>query len=180
MFDGTKAPPLVFFHTLPMSCPYLPDQVERRLVTDISGRRGRLSHDALARAGFRRTQHLCYRPACPSCHACLPIRVRIVDFEWSKSFKRNIRRNHDLVGDWADANATPEQYTLFKQYQYSRHSDGEMSLMDYVDFGDMVERSPIQTHILEYRRHGTKELIGVMLVDRQEDGLSAVYSFFTL
>ena len=178
MFDGTTAPPLIFFHTLPMSCPYLPDRVERRLVTDISSRRGRLSHDSLARAGFRRTQHLSYRPACPSCRACLPIRVRTADFDWSKSFRRNIRRNHDLVGDWTEATATPEQFTLFKQYQNSRHSDGEMSLMDYADFGDMVERSPIQTYMLEYRRNGANELTGVMLVDRQDDGLSAVYSFF--
>ena len=163
-----------------MTCPYLPDRVERRLVTDISSRRGRLSHDALARAGFRRTQNLSYRPACPSCRACLPIRVRTADFEWSKSFRRNIRRNHDLAGKWAEANATPEQYTLFKKYQRSRHSDGEMSLMDYVDFGDMVERSPIQTNMLEYRRHETNELTGAMLIDRQDDGLSAVYSFFML
>ena len=52
--------------------------------------------------------------------------------------------------------------------------------MDYVDFGDMVERSPIQTNMLEYRRNGTNELTGAMLVDRQDDGLSAVYSFFML
>jgi leucyl-tRNA---protein transferase len=179
MFDGTTTPPLVFFHTLPMPCPYLPDRIERRLVADISSRRGRGSHDALARAGFRRTQHLCYRPACPSCHACLPIRVRAADFEWSRSFRRSMNRNRDISGSWRDARATTEQFTLFKEYQSSRHAEGEMGLMDYVDFGDMIERSPIDSQLIEYRREPDDDLVGVMLVDVQDDGLSAVYSFFS-
>lgn len=179
MFDGTTTPPLVFFHTLPMPCPYLPDRIERRLVADISSRRGRSSHDALARAGFRRTQHLCYRPACPSCTSCLPIRIRATDFEWTRSFRRIMNRNRDVVGTWRDARATTEQFTLFKHYQSSRHADGEMGLMDYVDFGDMIERSPINSQLIEYRRNPDEKLIGVMLVDVQDDGLSAVYSFFS-
>jgi arginyl-tRNA--protein-N-Asp/Glu arginylyltransferase len=179
MFDGTTTPPLVFFHTLPMPCPYLPDRVERRLVADISSRRGRSSHDALARAGFRRTQHLCYRPACPSCKSCLPIRVRVRDFEWTRSFRRTVNRNRDLAGTWADARATPEQFALFKRYQAARHTEGEMGLMDYVDFGDMIEHSPIDSRLLEYRRTSDGSLMGVMLVDVQDDGLSAVYSFFS-
>ncbi|MBL6597566.1 MAG: arginyltransferase [Alphaproteobacteria bacterium] len=179
MFDGTTTPPLVFFHTLPMPCPYLPERIERRLVADISSRRGRSSHDALARAGFRRTQHLCYRPACPSCKACLPIRVRARDFEWTRSFRRTLNRNRDLTGSWQEARATPEQFALFKHYQTSRHAEGEMGLMDYVDFGDMIERSPIDSRLIEYQRDGDGALVGVMLVDVQDDGLSAVYSFFS-
>jgi leucyl-tRNA---protein transferase len=178
MFDGTTTPPLVFFHTLPMPCPYLPERIERRLVADISSRRGRSSHDALARAGFRRTQHLCYRPACPSCKACLPIRVRAAEFEWTKSFRRSMNRNRGVVAIWREAKATTEQFALFKRYQSSRHADGEMGLMDYVDFGDMIERSPIDSRLIEYRRGPDDDLIGVMLVDVQDDGLSAVYSFF--
>jgi arginyl-tRNA--protein-N-Asp/Glu arginylyltransferase len=179
MFDGTTTPPLVFFHTLPMPCPYLPDRLERRLVADISSRRGRNSHDALARAGFRRTQNLCYRPACPSCRACLPIRVRAEDFRWTRSFRRNKNRNSNVISAWGKAQASTEQYLLFKQYQSSRHTDGEMSLMDYIDFRDMVERSPIESKVLEYRDGTSDELLGAMLVDVQGDGLSAVYSFFS-
>ena len=179
MFDGTATPPLMFFHTLPMPCPYLPDRLERRLVADISSRRGRNSHDALARAGFRRTQHLCYRPACPSCRACLPIRVRAADFRWTRSFRRIKNRNSDVASAWRKAQVSTEQFLLFKQYQSSRHTDGEMSLMDYVDFGDMVERSPIESRVLEYRDATSDDLLGAMLVDVQDDGLSAVYSFFS-
>ena len=53
-----------------------------------------------------------------------------------------------------------------------------MGLMDFVDFGEMVERSPIETKLLEYRKASSGELVAVMLVDIQNKGFSAVYSFF--
>lgn len=178
MFDGSIAPPLVFAHTLPMPCPYLPDRVERRLVADISSRRGRASHDALARAGFRRAQTLCYRPACPSCSACVPIRTRARDFAWTRSHRRALARNRDLAADWRPARATAEQFALFKRYQASRHGGGEMGAMDFVDFAEMIERTPIESRVVEFRRPGGGALAGAMLADMQDDGLSAVYSFF--
>ena len=49
--------------------------------------------------------------------------------------------------------------------------------MDYVDYSAMVERSPIPTSLIEYR-DASDGLKGTMLVDFQEDGYSAVYSFF--
>ena len=180
MFDGTTAPPLIFVRTMPMSCPYIKGQVERRLVTDISTVRGRKSHDLLANAGFRRTQHISYKPACPNCNACKPIRVRVNDFKWTASFRRIKNRNKDLVHEWKDAKVTDEQFTLFQAYQDARHDGGDMGLMDFVDFGEMVERSPIETKLLEYRKESSGELLAVMLVDIQNNGFSAVYSFFAV
>ena len=69
-----------------------------------------------------------------------------------------------------------EQYGLFRSYQSTRHDDGEMSLMDFADYGDMIERSPIDVadRVPGYGR----QMTAVMLTDRQDDDLSAVYSFF--
>ena len=73
--------------------------------------------------------------------------------------------------------ATPEQYALFARYLSARHADGEMAGMTYADYVAMVEDSPLNTLIAEYRDRAGK-LIGACLVDRLHDGLSAVYSFF--
>ncbi|MBH68639.1 MAG: arginyltransferase [Rhodospirillaceae bacterium] len=178
MFDGTVNPPLAFVHTLPVPCPYLTGKTERRLATDISSLRGQNSHDILAEGGFRRSQHISYRPACPGCDACKAIRIRVEDFQWTKRFRRIRNRNRDLTKSWAKARVTEEQFRLFKYYQLSRHSGGEMALMDYVDFRGMIENSPIETHLIEYRNPVSESLIGAILVDRQRDGYSAVYSFF--
>ena len=177
MFGTSSAPPITFFHTLPMPCPYLSGRTERRLVADISTRRGRISHDTLARAGFRRTQHLCYRPACPSCTACVPIRIAVERFDWTRTFRRTLSRNADLSGARAEARSSREQFELFRLYQGGRHGDGEMALMDYADYADMIERSPIETAVVEYR-DPAGVLRAAVLVDHQDDGLSAVYSFF--
>jgi arginine-tRNA-protein transferase len=75
------------------------------------------------------------------------------------------------------AHATMEQFRLFTRYQRSRHTGGEMSTMGFRDYRTMVEDSPIDTRIIEFRdREG--ELVGVMLADRQLDALSAVYSMY--
>ena len=177
MHDATIAPPLTFFHTLSMPCPYLDGRKERRLVCDLSTRRGRHAHDTLARSGFRRTQHLAYRPACIGCQACVPVRIRVDDFSWSKGHRRTLKTNADLVGEVVPNEATREQFDLFRQYQNGRHGDGEMALMDFADYASMVERSPIDTQVVEYRDEDGL-LWGAILVDVQDDGLSAVYSFF--
>jgi arginine-tRNA-protein transferase len=160
-----------------MPCPYLPGKTERRLIADISSRRGQHAHDSLAKAGFRRTQHLTYRPACPGCNACHPVRVRTGDFHWSRTFRKLLKRNADLTARPVQAIATREQYALFHAYQQGRHGDGEMAMMDFADYAEMIERSPIETYLIEYR-DAAGRLMAIMLVDEQADGLSAVYSYF--
>lgn len=177
MLDATFAPPMSFFHTLPVPCPYIDGLMERRLIADLDSRRGRLNHDALARAGFRRTQTLIYRPACPTCNACKPVRTQIARFKPNRAFARCIAANLDLVPAWRPTQATEEQYELFNRYQSGRHTGGEMGLMDFADYADMVERTPIDSALIEYR-DADQRLMAVILVDRQDDGFSAVYSFF--
>ena len=45
-------------------------------------------------------------------------------------------------------------------------------------FSTMITNSPIDTRLLEFRHRDSNDLVGCMLIDRQRDGLSAVYSFF--
>ena len=71
---------LDFFVTHPNPCPYLPDRLEQRVVTNMTNPLAAASHDILARAGFRRVQQFAYRPACPHCAACVPIRVNVDRF----------------------------------------------------------------------------------------------------
>jgi len=55
----------------------------------------------------------------------------------------------------------------------------DMGLFDYVA---MVEETPVETHIVEYRladkNGGTGPLVACALTDVLRDGLSMVYSFF--
>tara|TARA_Y100001936_G_scaffold242394_1_gene279593 strand:+ start:4354 stop:5034 length:681 start_codon:yes stop_codon:yes gene_type:complete len=163
--------------TRALPCPYIPGRVERKVVTDLSTPNAMALYDNLSRAGFRRSHSLAYRPACPGCTACVPVRIRVGDFELSRSFRRLMKRNSDLTTRDLSAHATMEQYRLFTRYQRSRHSGGEMASMSFRDFRAMIEDSPIDTRIIEFRDQ-EGYLVGVMLADRQVDALSAVYSLF--
>ncbi len=177
--DAAWVKPLPLVRTEPMACPYLPGRLEQRLVTLLPpGEPGTpREFDTLTRAGFRRSQHYAYRPACPSCHACVPCRIPIAAFVPNASQRRCVRRNADLVTNLSPALATREHYALFRRYEAERHGDGDMARMRYPHYRAMIEASAVDTMLVEHRRHDGR-LMAVALVDRLGDGLSAVYSFF--
>ncbi len=169
--------PQFFFTTAPLPCPYLPDRLERKLVTELSGPGAETQHEALARSGFRRSHSIAYAPACPGCKACVPVRVVVKEFKRRRSLSRQCRENADLLATRVPARATTEQYELFARYQQSRHAGSDMALMGFYEYSAMIEDSPIDTFMVEFRdRAGV--LTAVCLTDRTSDGLSAVYSFF--
>lgn len=169
--------PQHFYRTAALPCPYLPDKTERKLVTELTGRHAPAFYNELSRAGFRRSHHLAYRPACAGCHACVPVRIRVAEFVETRSLKRIRNLNRDLVTRAIEADATLEQFRLFQRYQRSRHADSDMAAMTFGDYQAMTEDSPVATKMSELRApEGT--LLGVGLYDPLDDGLSAVYSFF--
>ncbi|TAN67266.1 MAG: arginyltransferase, partial [Magnetospirillum sp.] len=169
--------PHFFFTTAPLPCPYLPGRLERKIVTELSGADCDLLHESLSRAGFRRSHAIAYTPACPGCSACVPVRIAVKGFAPGRTMRRIAKANADLTAIVVPPKATAEQFRLFAHYQQSRHSGGDMALMGYHDYRSMIEDSPIDTIIVEFRRRdGT--LAAACLTDRMSDGLSAVYSFF--
>ncbi|HUJ97422.1 MAG TPA: hypothetical protein VLV85_04200, partial [Stellaceae bacterium] len=50
-------PPQHFYRTAALPCPYIPGQVERKLITELAGHEAMTFYNALSRAGFRRSHH---------------------------------------------------------------------------------------------------------------------------
>ena len=171
-----------FFVTSPSPCPYLPGRSERKVFTELKGPHADALNDALSRIGFRRSQTVAYRPSCADCAACVSVRVVAGEFRASQSQRRILKRNSDLVATPCRPWSTAEQFELLQKYLGLRHPGGGMAAMDEVDFADMVEHTPVDTQVLEYREPSTDgrpgRLVGVCLTDRQGDGLSMVYSFY--
>jgi len=171
-----------FYVTAPAPCPYLPGRQERKVFTELRGDEAGPLNDALSRVGFRRSQSVAYRPACENCNACISVRVVADEFEMSRNLKRVQNRNEDLNVVVTDAIATREQYRLLKAYLSNRHPLGGMADMDFQEYADMVEHSPVDTRLFEYRLPGVDgqpgQLIACCLSDILSDGLSMVYSFF--
>jgi arginine-tRNA-protein transferase len=171
-----------FFVTTPSPCPYLPGRQERKVFTELTGPHASELNDALGRIGFRRSQGVAYRPSCTGCTACVSVRVVNTEFVPNATQRKLLRRNSDLEVVACRAWATDEQYQLLRRYLGHRHPGGGMANMDEDDFADMVEHSPVDSLIVEYREppaNGRRgKLVGACLTDRQADGLSMIYSFF--
>ena len=169
--------PHFFYTTDPLPCPYLAGRTERKVVTELTGPDAEALHDRLSRAGFRRSHNIAYAPVCPGCQACVPIRIPVARFVPDRALRRIARHNATVEGFEVPPRATTEQFALFQRYQQARHGEGDMAAMSFYDYRSMVEDTPIETFMVEFR-DPFDQLLGACLTDRLGDGLSGVYSFF--
>src|ERR1700724_2805757 len=161
------------------------------MFTHLVGERAPELTDLLTHGGSRRSQSIAYRPACETCRACVSVRVVVDDFRPTRSMRRVVDRNSDLVDVIGVPVPTRQQYWIFRAYLDSRHRDGGMADMTVLDYAMMVEDSHIETRIIEYRRRASPstpapadggarvrrrgDLLAVALTDVLGDGLSMVY-----
>ncbi len=171
-----------FFITAPNPCPYLPGQKERKVFTHLVGHDARGLSTQLIHSGFRRSQNIAYRPACDTCNACVSTRVPVESFRWSRTFRRVMKTNSDLVTNIAPPQATSEHYELFRSYIDTRHADGGMADMSVLDFASMIDETVVDTRLVEFRLPRSHpeggSLVATVLLDILMDGLSLIYSFY--
>ncbi len=169
-----------FYVTAPQDCPYLENNVERKLFTALYGSNSSKLNNSLSKQGFRRSQNVLYRPSCSNCNACMSARIPSIELKPSKSQKRIISKNEDIVRVINPPIAKDPQYELFKNYINKRHANGGMSDMDAEDFTSMIEETNVETKLIEYyvKKNGALELISFSLIDLLDDGISMVYSVF--
>ncbi len=167
-----------FYVTAPQPCPYLENRMERKLFTSLQGDGAEQLNNSLSQQGFRRSQNVLYRPSCSECSACMSARIDTSAFTMTRSQKRVLKRNANLQRRATSPWATEDQYSLFRRYLDSRHSDGGMADMDVFEYAAMIEETPIRTRVIEYSEPQFSELVAVSLTDVLEDGLSMVYSFY--
>ena len=152
------------------------------MFTELNGQHAGELNDALGRIGFRRSQSVAYRPSCAGCTACVSVRVVNDGFTPNASQRKLLRRHADLQVHACRPWATDEQYQLLRRYLTQRHPGGGMAQMDEGDYADMVEQSPVNSFVVEYREPtddgSNGRLVGACITDQQADGLSMIYSFF--
>ncbi|NVK29439.1 MAG: arginyltransferase [Gammaproteobacteria bacterium] len=164
-----------FISTL-SDCGYLADRQQRNLVVDPTNRPSAAAYEYLAPQGFRRNGNHLYRPYCPSCQACTPVRIVLDHFVPSRSHKRNLKRNSDLNVAFEATSSEDEFYELFIRYIQSRHDESSMKDMSREDYRAFLFCDWMGTRLLTTRLNG--ELMSATLVDFMPHGFSAVYTFY--
>lgn len=166
---------LRFYLTVPRPCAYLEDRQAVSIVADPEARLDQAIYQQLVLRGFRRSGADIYRPACPGCQACVPLRIP-VPHPASRGHQRVLRRNRSVRLDILPAEFREEHFQLYRRYLEARHPGGEM-----VDGGREQYQSFLisywsETVFVEFREDG--RLLAVAVTDLFDDALSAVYTFF--
>jgi arginine-tRNA-protein transferase len=169
-------PLLRLYSTPPHRCSYLSDRTAITLFVDPAAAIAPHTYSALLRQGFRRSGEHIYRPQCATCRACIPVRIPAAQFKLTRAQRRALEHNRDLVITTGPAEPTEEHYSLYQRYVHARHPGGDMETMSVEQFRDFFLSSWAETEFIEFRLD--RRLLAVAVVDRLEDGLSAIYTFF--
>lgn len=167
---------LAFFATPEHECSYLADRTARTLFADPSARLNTRIYSRLTLYGFRRSGTYIYRPSCPACDACIPVRIPVARFEPRRKQRRTWKRNQDLQVKQIQAGYKEEHFALYRKYMSSRHPGGGMDEPDPQKYLEFLTSDWSDTYFVEFRLQ--QMLLGVAVIDRLEIGLSAVYTFF--
>ena len=167
---------LGFYATPPHECSYLSDKQATTLFADPRFPKNRQLYSALLGNGFRRSGEHLYQPYCTGCSACIPIRIPVNDFKPTRNQIRTWKRNHDLIIRPRDTGFDLHHYELYQRYLVSRHAGGGMDNPTPESYMDFLTANWADTVFLEMKHEN--QLLAVAIVDRMDDALSAVYTFF--
>lgn len=166
------------FMTESHPCPYLPGRQARNAVVEAYW-----SHDIrvaseLNRQGFRRSGEFLYRPHCEGCSACEALRIDVTAFQPSRSQRRVQRKNSDLRLIELGSIDNDACFELFRTYIERRHAGGSMHPADRGDYRRFLARPPSSATAYLGIADPRNRLLGVLVYDCLDDGLSDVFSFY--
>lgn len=169
-----EKPPELVVYDREQPCPYLADRTSRlplrlpsRPLTEQElGQR-------LAR-GDRRQGYVLYRPSCPRCSACEPIRLNALEYELTKSQRRVLRRgDRELTLRIGAPVADHRRVQLYNTHKVKRGLRDGQPPIDQDGYRDFLVATCCDTFELSY--YLDQVLVGVAICDRADNALSAVY-----
>lgn len=167
---------LRFFVTPSHTCNYFSDRQAVTLIVDPETSLNVIQYSELSGLGFRRSGKHVYRPHCPSCRDCIPIRIEASLFQANRSQRRIWNKNKHIEFISCPVEYREEHYQLYRYYIRHRHPAGGMDNDDPAQYKQFIQADWSQGHLYELRENN--ELLGVAVTDQLENGLSAVYTFF--
>ncbi len=167
---------LQFYATTPYPCGYLEDLQAQSLIAAPQHLVDGQVYSDLIRMGFRRSGKYAYRPHCPNCQACVPVRIPVAALGPSRSQRRAWNQHFNLSVSIKELAYSDECFELYRAYQKSRHPDGGMDQDGVEQYRNFLMQTNVDTLMVEFREGDILRMVSV--VDCVQDGLSAVYTFF--
>lgn len=170
---------LYTFASPPSPCGYLPDQTWSLRYDLVRGITAGEYGERMLR-GWRRFGHALFRPECPSCRRCLPLRIDVARFAPSRSMKRLEKMNAgELTVQVGRPSVTRQKLDLYDRYHahqtdFKGWPDREPETPG--EFAEAFIDNPFDNE--EWCYFLNDKLVGVGYVDAVPDGLSLIYFFY--
>lgn len=167
-------PPELVVYDREQPCPYLKERTSRLPLRLPSRPLSREELSVRLARGDRRQGYVLYQPACPGCHSCEPIRLRAKEYQLTSSQKRILRRgDRDLTLRFGAPQVDQRRIEIYNQHKIGRNLRDGQPPIDAEGYRDFLVASCCDTFEISYWHEQT--LVGIAIVDRASDSLSAVY-----
>lgn len=152
-------------------CPYLPER-EKQYEYFFAHELNEEDTDHVLAQGWRKFGIHFFRPSCPGCNQCIPVRVLTKEFKPSRSQKRNLKKNVNVEVRFGPLIFTSRIYEIYSAHSAERFNQ-KADLENFL-VGFYTPSCPsLQS---EYYLDG--QLIGVGFLDIGDNCLSSIYFFF--
>jgi len=167
---------LNFYQDQPHACSYLEGRRARNIYPDPSKPINKTIYSRLIEHGFRRSGDHIYRPFCPDCEACVPVRINLKEFKPNRSQRRCLQHNRDIQIKVKPAEFNHQHFELYCRYLAGRHRGGGMDNPSAESYVNFLTSSWSDTAFIEFWLE--QKLVAVAVTDFINDGASAFYTFF--
>lgn len=167
---------LNFYQDQPHACSYLTGRRARNIYPDPNKTINKTVYSQLIEHGFRRSGDHIYRPFCPDCKACVPVRINLAEFKPNRSQRRCLQRNRDIQVKVKPAEFNHAHFELYCRYLAGRHPGGGMDNPSADSYVNFLTSSWCDTAFIEFWLQ--QKLVAVAVTDFIIDGASAFYTFY--
>ena len=153
------------------SCPYLPER-EKRYEFFLAGQLSSTEISQYLALGWRKFGLYYFRPACPDCRACTPLRIPVAEFVPSRSQRRILKKGAALTAHFGKLRLSDRAFAIYRDHslqRFGQEPDAEEFLLNFY----LPSCPSMQTEI-----YLDREMVGIGFLDRGEDCLSSVYFCF--
>lgn len=157
-------------------CIYRPGQVARCPARVPTAPLTPRQLDVLLEEGDQRVGGTVFRTECPFCTACEPVRIDIAGFSPSRSQRRVLRRNADLVVEHGAPSLSRRRVALWNRHRRVRGLMTEHSRRDPVGYQEWLVDTCAPTTEVRYLLDG--RLVAVSLLDLGETSANSAYHYF--
>jgi leucyl-tRNA---protein transferase len=171
------SPPELVVYDREQPCPYLPDRVSRLPLRLPSRPLTGAELDQRLEQGDRRQGFVLYRPRCPSCRACEPIRLPVADYSFTRRERRILSRgNRALTVRIGPPQVDERRVEIYNRHKLGRNLRDGQPPIDAEGYRDFLVATCCDSFELSF--YLGELLIGISVLDRAADSLSAVYTCY--